>query len=703
MMYCLNPKKPHENQGLTSTSSSDPAVTLSETTASKPPGRVEERVTCHYCKYLLQERLLGDCRVTRWVGSGAFGDVYEAEQLPPLTRRVAIKVMSLDRIADGQSAELFTREAGAIAALDHPNILPVLRVGILEDGRSYLVMKYAANGSLQNYCQLTPQGLSILPTVAPDASEKDRISAQETMITDESLAEEEGEQSDDAQVTLAPISQEPAVLTPQQLLPYVEDAAAALQYAHDHGIIHLDVKPANLLLDGNDRLMLADFGVSALLDGYTHASLHAYVGTPLYTAPEQWLEQPRAASDQYALAVTCYQLLTGHAPFTGNLYSIMHGHLQTPPPPLHEFNPLIPIQLEDVILRALAKEPGGRYKDMLAFAHAYRDALEAASSAQTDTNGQMHTAEISENAAAYNIVEQSEARLNAEEAAVRATTRVAPTGKEATAKDALTGKTTKEREQSDKLAVRQLGQPAAIPAEMVPIKSEWEAPGAKLPLSPQRSGAKRVSIWRLVGLLLLVLLLIRGGTLGLIRMIQPCLLGVCPSMQLSTNEINLVNDGSQLVRISDTGSSDLHWQASVLNSKSISWLTLSSPQGALAPGKTTAFTIKANTADLSDGTHSAIVEISGQNVASQDIYVNVNVQKGLDAVSVENSGTQFLYDQGKLQPTTQKITMTNKSTESLIFQVEYTETTWLTVTPSQGVLATGKSISLVVNVVNPHS
>src|SRR5579884_3143787 len=88
------------------------------------------------------------------------------------------------------------------------------------------------------------------------------------------------------------------------------------------------------------------------------------IPTPLYTAPEQWLEQPRAASDQYALAITCYQLLSGHAPFTGNLYSIMHGHLQIPPPPLREFNPLIPSEVEAVILRALAKEPGDRYKDM---------------------------------------------------------------------------------------------------------------------------------------------------------------------------------------------------------------------------------------------------------------------------------------------------------------------------------------------------
>ena len=143
---------------------------LSGSSTGGTPLTVEERVTCHYCRYLLQGALLGDCRVTRWIGSGAFGDVYEAEQLPPLNWRVAIKVMSLEHVVDSKSAELFTREVAAIAALDHPNILPVLRVGMIEDGRSYLVMKYAAHGSLQNYCQQTSQGFSILPTVAPQIS-----------------------------------------------------------------------------------------------------------------------------------------------------------------------------------------------------------------------------------------------------------------------------------------------------------------------------------------------------------------------------------------------------------------------------------------------------------------------------------------------------------------------------------------------------
>src|SRR5215471_8873201 len=155
MMNCLNPHKTHENKVAYAISTDGPTMALSDVSTIKTPVEVVEQATCHFCKYLLEGGLLGDCRVTRRIGSGAFGDVYEAEQLPPLNRRVAIKVMSMERVVDSKSAELFTREVAAIAALDHPNILPVLRVGMIEDGRSYLVMKYAAHGSLQNYCQQT--------------------------------------------------------------------------------------------------------------------------------------------------------------------------------------------------------------------------------------------------------------------------------------------------------------------------------------------------------------------------------------------------------------------------------------------------------------------------------------------------------------------------------------------------------------------
>ena len=152
MPRCLNPKKAHENRGaIARPVPSGATVALSATPLPEVEETEEEQVACQFCKYLLEGAVLGDCRIIRWIGSGAFGDVYEAEQLPPLNRRVAIKVMSIERVVDGESAEMFAREVSTIAALDHPNILPVLRAGMLEDGRSYLVMKYAAWGSLQQF------------------------------------------------------------------------------------------------------------------------------------------------------------------------------------------------------------------------------------------------------------------------------------------------------------------------------------------------------------------------------------------------------------------------------------------------------------------------------------------------------------------------------------------------------------------------
>ena len=179
MRRCLNPKNPHTNL----IPSVFTPVSANVNDASKPSSEVEagqsrspsaqtqqeEQVTCQYCKYLLEGALLGDCRVTRWIGSGTFGDVYEAEQLPPLNRRVAIKVMAVEHVSDGGAAELFAREVRAIAALDHPNILPVLRVGSITNGRPYLVMKFAAHGSLQKFCPASTPPYSVLPTVIHDA------------------------------------------------------------------------------------------------------------------------------------------------------------------------------------------------------------------------------------------------------------------------------------------------------------------------------------------------------------------------------------------------------------------------------------------------------------------------------------------------------------------------------------------------------
>jgi serine/threonine protein kinase len=650
MIYCLHPKNPHENRDPLISSPASANVASPGVSVGVMPVTVDEHVTCHICKYLLQGALLGDCRVTRWIGSGTFSDVYEAEQLPPLNRRVAIKVMSLERVADGTSADLFAHEVGAIAVLDHPNILPVLRVGMIEDGRYYLVMKFAAHGSLQKYCRLTSQDRSILPAALP----VDTPVFPESTVSMETVAMSgAGGQDEDAGTPAVPIPGQPSVLTPQQLLSYLEGVAAALQYAHDHGIIHLDVKPANLLLDSENRIMLADFGASTFLEDSTHASLHAYAGTPVYTAPEQWLEQPRAASDQYALAVTCYQLLTGRLPFTGNLYAIMHGHLQTPPPPLREFNPLIPPQVEAVILHALVKEPAERYEDILTFARAYQEALEDAASAQADTQQYSHASGTA-------------GQVN-DPAGTATFTRSAP---------ALD--TSELRPEADKVEEPKPGQTAVITDESAHAKREGKLAGV-------------------IGLVLLVLLLVLGGALGLMRVTNPCLLGMCPGMQLSTNDVNIINDDAQVVKITNPGSADLQWQAAQLNN--FSWLTLSPLGGIVAPGKITSFTITTHTAGLQNGQYIDIVRVTGQGVAAQDVQVTLSVQKGLSQVTVTSTGLTFLYDYGKLRPSSQTITITNKSGRRLDFSTKYNENSWLQVTPGQGSLDDGHHIDLKVNVV----
>lgn len=673
--------------------------------AGKAPVATEEQVTCQFCKYLLQGALLGDCRVTRWIGSGAFGDVYEAEQMPPLSRRVAIKVMSLDRVADGKSAEFFAREVRTIAALDHPNIMPVLRVGTLEDGRSYLVMKYAAHGSLQKYCQMTPQHLSILPTEVPvnaavapapagaqdidpaetisiedgpgkseqhegdggsePAGDKQAssgqlsISGHETASAGESPAGEEAGPGD-TKITAAATPPEASILTPQQLLPYVESAAVALQYAHDHNLIHLDVKPANLLLDSEGRLLLADFGVSAVLDGLTHASLHCYVGTPVYTAPEQWLEQPRAASDQYALAVTCYQLLTGRVPFTGNLYSIMHGHLQTPPPALREFNPLVPPQVEAVILRALAKDPAERYRDMLTFARAYRTALEEAAGAQTDAQGQKPAAE-----------------LGAQDLAGLAT--LHHVSLEARPAGDI-------RERAGEIAARKFSQTAAIRDEVAPAEVQ---PRPAQVTKPAKKRRVRIAL-----LALIILVLAASGALGLMRITNPCLLGMCPGMKVSTNEVDITNSDSQAVKITNTGTADLQWRIALQGSAP--WLSYSPARGTLSPGKTTTFSITTNAANMPNGTNTALLQVIGQGVNPQTILVKLAVQTGLSQVGVKVSGKSFSYDQKGLHPSAQSITITNKSGQVFSWSLEYSRNTWLQVTPDNDTLQNGASETLAV-------
>ncbi len=162
---------------------------------------------------------------------------------------------------------------------------------------------------------------------------------------------------------------------------FINQAAEALQYAHDHQVVHQDVKPANFLLRAHKEqpsrpdLLLTDFGI-ARLSSTTSSISHSIRGTPAYMAPEQWSGEAVYATDQYALAVLAYELLAGHALFAGRMEQVMYQHLHRPVQPPSTFNPLLPPGVDTVILLALAKAPEERFPSIATFAQALAQAAQ---------------------------------------------------------------------------------------------------------------------------------------------------------------------------------------------------------------------------------------------------------------------------------------------------------------------------------------
>src|SRR5437588_4420261 len=161
---------------------------------------------------------------------------------------------------------------------------------------------------------------------------------------------------------------------------YVQQVASALQYAHDQQLIHRDVKPENLLLNERFDILLSDFGLGMFARHTLSQSIQEFAGTALYMAPEQIRGKPRPASDQYALGVVVYEWLTGDRPFRGSLAEIVTQHLATPPPTLRERVPTLSPVIEEVVLRALAKEPRQRFASVQDFALALQHAIQGSTS-----------------------------------------------------------------------------------------------------------------------------------------------------------------------------------------------------------------------------------------------------------------------------------------------------------------------------------
>jgi len=258
------------------------------------------------------------------IGRGGMGDIYRARD-ETLGRTVAIKLLADRYAGDDEVRGRFTREALAAARLSgEPTVVTIFDVGEWS-GRPFIVMEHLEGGSLEDV--LRRQG----------------------------------------------------AVPPEQALAWLEDAARAIDAAHEHGIVHRDVKPGNLLLDRAGGVHVADFGIASAagLDSLTRTG--TVLGTAGYLAPEQAQGgRLTSASDRYGLAVVAYELLAGRRPFESDSPTAEAvGHVQAPVPAISEQTRSVPSTLNAVFERALAKDPGDRYPSCAQFVAALRDAFAA--------------------------------------------------------------------------------------------------------------------------------------------------------------------------------------------------------------------------------------------------------------------------------------------------------------------------------------
>ena len=256
---------------------------------------------------LLRATTLGEYEILAELGRGGMATVYAAHDIA-LDRRVAIKVISPSLGASPALVERFRREARTAASLSHPNIIPIYSVRHA-DRLLYFVMKHVDGRPLDSILRET--GALPLPTV-------------------------------------------------QAILGQV---AGAVGYAHRHGVVHRDIKPGNILIDDEGWCVVTDFGIAKVAESEGLTTSGMMVGTPAYMSPEQCLSNDiSGASDQYALGVVAYEMLTGRLPFPGtSMMSVMYAHVHVPVPAIEDLRSECPPELASAVMRMLAKEPSERW------------------------------------------------------------------------------------------------------------------------------------------------------------------------------------------------------------------------------------------------------------------------------------------------------------------------------------------------------
>ncbi len=273
--------------------------------------------------YALVGQSLGQFRIVERIGAGGMATVFKAYQ-PTLDRYVAVKVLPAYHARDPVFVKRFVQEARSVAKLQHANIVPIHDYGE-QNNITFIVMEYVDGGTLKDR-------LKLRPVTVPEA------------------------------------------------VDFVIQAAEGLGCAHSHGIVHRDVKPANMLLRKDGHLLLSDFGIAKILEGTTNLTRAGTgIGTPQYMSPEQGTGQSvDRRSDIYSLGIVLFHALTGRVPFTADSpISITVKHLNEPLPlePMHLKS--VPQQIEQVVVKMTAKAPADRYQTTDALIEALTAALTA--------------------------------------------------------------------------------------------------------------------------------------------------------------------------------------------------------------------------------------------------------------------------------------------------------------------------------------
>ena len=268
------------------------------------------------------DQKLGHYRLIRSLGRGNFSEVYLGEHIH-LRTPVAIKRLCTPLI--GEEAEDFVNRAAEQSCLRHPHIVPILDFGI-KDEIAFVVMAYIPHGTLR---QRYPRGMQVPFELIPD---------------------------------------------------YLTQITSGLDYLHEQGLVHRDIKPHNILLGADGKCLLSDFGTA--ISSYSlhpgQVALQHFEGTVLYAAPEQLQGMPRRSSDQYALGIMVYEWICGDWPFKGTFHEVVHHHLFVEPPPLQEKGVFCPPNIARVVMRALEKNPAKRFSSIKQFADEFAWAYKVA-------------------------------------------------------------------------------------------------------------------------------------------------------------------------------------------------------------------------------------------------------------------------------------------------------------------------------------